>query len=425
MIGALNDVELNEIKLKCLSLSKEYLYSTILDNNEHKNALELQSTEYIFSAGFKSILSCNVGNAFSELNQFLNQHKGEYCILFLSYDLKNEIENLNSAHLDHIGFPDITAFVPEHFFRIKTNGKFEYSSSEFYDKILLQKPIEFTNNSSIKVEAKVCKEDYIHTVQQIRNHIINGDVYELNYCTEFYAKNVYINPYETYFNLNKISPTPFSVFASLNGKFMMGASPERFLKKEQNKIYSQPIKGTSKRSSNPIIDNQNKQYLLDSEKEKAENLMIVDLVRNDLAKSSKTASVKVEELFGIYSFKQVHQMISTVSAEYKDDLSLSDIIKNAFPMGSMTGAPKVMAMQLIDRYEQTKRGMYSGAVGYIEPNGNFDFNVVIRSLQYNSEKKYLNFEVGSAITFDSNPEEEYQECLLKAEAMMRVLDGTN
>ena len=204
---------------------------------------------------------------------------------------------------------------------------------------------------------------------------------------------------------------------------MMGASPERFIKKEGQFIYSQPIKGTSKRGDNEASDEINKQILLNSEKEKAENLMIVDLVRNDLAKSAKTGSVKVNELYGIYSFKQVHQMISTVSAELQDDIHIAQIIKNAFPMGSMTGAPKVKAMVLIDQYEQTKRGLYSGAIGYIEPNGDFDLNVVIRSLQYNSVKKYLNFEVGSAITFDSIPEDEYEECLLKAAAMMKVLVG--
>jgi para-aminobenzoate synthetase component 1 len=417
--------ELDILKQKCLSISKNYSYCTILDNNQHKNAYQLQSSEYIFAVGYKQILTCDYGHAFNDLRQFIDANKNEYILLFLSYDLKNEIEHLHSAHLDPIGFPDLTAIVPEDFIRIKTNGEISYSSLDFWVKINQTEIEILIENPSIQVQAKVSKEDYIHTVKQIRNHIIDGDVYELNYCTEFYAKNAEINPYKTYLDLNKLSPTPFSVFAHLNGIYMMGASPERFIKKEDQFIYSQPIKGTSKRSENPEIDEINKQFLLNSEKEKAENLMIVDLVRNDLAKSAKTGSVKVDELYGIYSFKQVHQMISTVSAELKDDIHIAQIIKNAFPMGSMTGAPKVKAMVLIDQYEQTKRGLYSGAIGYIEPNGNFDLNVVIRSLQYNSAKKYLNFEVGSAITFDSNPEEEYEECLLKAEAMIKVLEGNN
>jgi para-aminobenzoate synthetase component 1 len=417
--------ELDILKQKCLSISKTYSYCTILDNNHQKNAFQLQSSEYIFAVGYKQILNSNCSHAFSDLQNFIDSNKNEYILLFLSYDLKNEIEHLYSAHLDPIGFPDLTAIVPEDYIRIKTNGEISYSSLGFWEKINQTEIEILIKNPSILVQAKVSKEDYIHTVKQIRNHIIDGDVYELNYCTEFYAKNAEINPYKTYQDLNKLSPTPFSVFANLNGIYMMGASPERFIKKEGKFIYSQPIKGTSKRSQNPEIDEQNIQLLLNSEKEKAENLMIVDLVRNDLAKSAKTGSVKVNELYGIYSFKQVHQMISTVSAELQDDIHIAKIIKNAFPMGSMTGAPKVKAMVLIDQYEQTKRGLYSGAIGYIEPNGNFDLNVVIRSLQYNSIKKYLNFEVGSAITFDSIPEDEYDECLLKAEAMIKVLEGNN
>jgi para-aminobenzoate synthetase component 1 len=405
--------ELDILKQKCLSISKTYSYCTILDNNHQKNAFQLQSSEYIFAVGYKQILNSNCSHAFSDLQNFIDSNKNEYILLFLSYDLKNEIEHLYSAHLDPIGFPDLTVIVPEDYIRIKTNGEISYSSLGFWEKINQTEIEILIKNPSILVQAKVSKEDYIHTVKQIRNHIIDGDVYELNYCTEFYE------------DLNKLSPTPFSVFANLNGIYMMGASPERFIKKEGKFIYSQPIKGTSKRSQNPEIDEQNIQLLLNSEKEKAENLMIVDLVRNDLAKSAKTGSVKVNELYGIYSFKQVHQMISTVSAELQDDIHIAKIIKNAFPMGSMTGAPKVKAMVLIDQYEQTKRGLYSGAIGYIEPNGNFDLNVVIRSLQYNSIKKYLNFEVGSAITFDSIPEDEYDECLLKAEAMIKVLEGNN
>ena len=419
----LSELEIRDIKKKCLNHAELVDYAVLLDNNFQKNAFSLQSTEFFYASGFESKLETETGTAFVQLESFIQKNKGKYILLFLSYDLKNEIEHLHSAHLDPIGFPALTAIVPSDYICIHTSGELTYSNKDFLQSIDDTVIQNYPENSCIEVEAKVSKEDYIHTVQQIRNHIIDGDVYELNYCTEFFAKNADLNPYKTYSDLNELSPTPFSVFAHLNGKFMMGASPERFLKKQGNTLYSQPIKGTSKRSNDEKQDALNKAFLLNSEKEKAENLMIVDLVRNDLAKSAKTGSVKVEELYGIYSFKQVHQMISTVSANTLDGLELSTMIKNAFPMGSMTGAPKVKAMQLIDQYEQTKRGMYSGAVGYISPEGDFDFNVVIRSLQYNAEKKYLNFEVGSAITFDSNPEEEYKECLLKAEAMVKVLAG--
>jgi para-aminobenzoate synthetase component 1 len=205
----------------------------------------------------------------------------------------------------------------------------------------------------------------------------------------------------------------------------LSASPERFIKKSLNKLYSQPIKGTVRRAQDDAEDEKLKSALLASEKERAENLMIVDLVRNDLAKSSETGSVEVTELFGRYSFKQVHQMISTVSSTIIDGLNPVTAIANAFPMGSMTGAPKVMAMQLIEQYENSKRGLYSGAIGYFAPNEDFDFNVVIRSIQYNEERQYVNFEVGSAITIDSHAEQEYEECLLKASAMLRALGGIN
>ncbi|MFY8021083.1 MAG: anthranilate synthase component I family protein [Bacteroidia bacterium] len=423
MLHVLNELEIKELKKKCLIHSNSFDYALILDNNFQKNAFGLQSTEFFYAAGYHAKLETDFGNAFDQLESFIQENKGQYIFLFLSYDLKNEIEHLFSAHLDPIGFPALTAIVPKDFIRIHSSGELTYSNLDFINSIKAIVDHNFPKNPSIEVEAKVSKEDYIHTVQRIRNHIIDGDVYELNYCTEFFAKNAMINPYKTYSDLNELSPTPFSVFAHLNGKYMMGASPERFLKKVHQTLYSQPIKGTSKRSSDPNHDQLNKAFLLNSEKEKAENLMIVDLVRNDLAKSAKTGTVKVEELYGIYSFKQVHQMISTVSAIASDEINISTIIRNAFPMGSMTGAPKVKAMQLIDQYEQTKRGLYSGAVGYISPEGGFDLNVVIRSLQYNAEKKYLNFEVGSAITFDSDPEEEYKECLLKAEAMIQVLAG--
>ena len=222
--------------------------------------------------------------------------------------------------------------------------------------------------------------------------------------------------------MGTVSPNPFSAFYKVAHNYLLCASPERYLKKVEDKIYSQPIKGTSKRELNNLIeDENNKMNLLNSEKERAENVMIVDLVRNDLSKICMEGSVKVEELFGIYSFPQVHQMISTISGDLKNDRDLADIFRATFPMGSMTGAPKKKVMELIELYEKTKRGIFSGALGYITPEGDFDFNVVIRSILYNSSDKYLSIQAGSAITFNSNAEKEYEECLLKIEAMKKAL----
>ena len=209
----------------------------------------------------------------------------------------------------------------------------------------------------------------------------------------------------------------------LDDKFLVCASPERYLKKVGSKIFSQPIKGTSKRNvKDTDEDEKSKKDLIESEKETSENVMVVDLVRNDLSKVCVEGSVKVEELFGVYSFPQVHQMISTVSGTVSAQVKFTDILKATFPMGSMTGVPKKRVMGLIEQYEKTKRGLFSGSLGYINPEGDFDFNVVIRSILYNQSAKYVSIQAGSAITYYSDAEKEYDECLLKIEAMKKVLE---
>jgi len=253
-------------------------------------------------------------------------------------------------------------------------------------------------------------------------NILKQYIYEVNFCQEFYAENIEIDPLTIYLKLNEISPTPFSCFVKFKDKYLLSASPERFIKKEDNTIISQPIKGTAKRGKTKDEDDELKRSLQNDEKERNENVMIVDLVRNDLSKIALRNTVHVEELFGIQTFPQVHQMVSTITAELDKKNDFQEIINALFPMGSMTGAPKVSAMKLIEKYEKTKRGLYSGTVGYIDSNGNFDFNVVIRSILYNQKDNYLSFMVGGAITSMSDPYKEYEECLLKAKAMFQVLN---
>ena len=275
---------------------------------------------------------------------------------------------------------------------------------------------------TIDVQSALTKEEYISTIEKLRTHILRGDCYEINYCQEFFATGADIDALQVYKQLTAISPNPFSCYYKLDDKYVLCASPERYLQKKGNHILSQPIKGTFKRNlENKAADNDLKKQLQESEKDKSENVMVVDLVRNDLSKVCKEGTVKVDELFGVYSFPQVHQMISTITGELNDNVDLSDILKASFPMGSMTGAPKQRVMELIEQYEKTKRGIYSGAVGYISPNKDFDFNVVIRSILYNATNQYLSYLVGGAITFYSDPEKEYAECLLKAEAIKKVL----
>jgi para-aminobenzoate synthetase component 1 len=226
---------------------------------------------------------------------------------------------------------------------------------------------------------------------------------------------------ELFEKLNTISKSPLAVFLKNDSQYLFSASPERYLKKVADKIISQPIKGTAKRFLDPIEDERAKNQLALDPKERAENIMITDLVRNDLSRTAQKGSVKVEELCAVYSFEQVHQMITTITSNLDIQYSVNEVIKSTFPMGSMTGTPKISAMKIIEELEETKRGLYSGAVGYFTPSGDFDFNVVIRSILYNQENKYVSFSVGSAITSQSVPENEYEECLLKAKAMHEVL----
>ncbi len=242
-----------------------------------------------------------------------------------------------------------------------------------------------------------------------------------NFCQEFFAEDTVIDPLAVFLKLNEISPNPFAAFFKWKGNYVLCASPERFLAKRGEKLISQPIKGTAKRGVDDAEDEAIKQELRNHTKEQQENVMIVDLVRNDLTRSAKQGTVKTEELFGIYTFNQVHQMISTVVCELEDGISAIQAIKNSFPMGSMTGAPKISAMQLMEQYEHSRRGVYSGAIGYFCPDDDFDFNVVIRSLLYNQNKKYLSFQTGSAITYHADAEKEYEECLLKAQAILEAL----
>ncbi len=275
--------------------------------------------------------------------------------------------------------------------------------------------------SAIHLTPRLSQTAYLDTVDAIRRHIIEGDLYEMNLCQEFYAENAAIDPLQTFRRLNGLARAPFSAYLRCNDQYLLCASPERFLRKEGARLISQPIKGTRRRQPDAAEDTRLREELRQSEKDRAENVMIVDLVRNDLARNCLPGTVQVEELFGVYSFQTVHQMISTVCGTLRPEAHPLTALRDAFPMGSMTGAPKVMAMELIEQYEQTRRGLFSGAAGYFSPEGNFDFNVVIRSILYNATTRYLSCQVGGAIVYDSVPEQEYEECLVKMGAMNKAL----
>jgi len=366
-------------------------------------------------------------NAFEELKVYQQTTK-DWLFGYLSYDLKNDTEELKSKNHDGLSFPDLFFFQPKKIFLLKDNqleiqylkmcdDEFEEDVKEIRDAIFT--PDGF--NVELNIEQRISKEDYISKVENMLEHIHRGDIYEANFCMEFYAEGTQIDPLDKFLKLNEISKSPFAVFFKNKNQYLLSASPERYLKKEGEVVVSQPIKGTSKRFADQIQDEDSKDNLKKDPKERSENIMIVDLVRNDLSRTARKGSVEVKELCEIYSFLQVHQMISTVTSKLDPQYSPVDVIKTTFPMGSMTGAPKISAMDIIEDLEETKRGLYSGAVGYFTPEGDFDFNVVIRSILYNQENNYVSFSVGSAITSQSIPENEYEECLLKAKAMHTVL----
>jgi para-aminobenzoate synthetase component 1 len=397
-----------------------------LDSNNYKQ--QYASFDAALAVEEFTSIKTDYINAFEKLKEYQTITK-DYIFGYISYDVKNDVENLTSNNFDGLDFADLYFFQPQKLFFIKDNSvEFHYlrmvdDEMEFdFEEIQKSKNPEIQRSENdIKIKLRIHKDEYHQKVTKVLEHIKRGDIYEANFCQEFYAENSTINPVEVYNHLNKISTPPFATFLKMEHQFALSASPERYIKKEGTKIISQPIKGTAKRLRSEIDDAQIASDLSRDIKERSENVMIVDLVRNDLSKSAKKGSVKVEELCRVYTFKQVHQMVSTVVSEIEENMHPVDVLKSTFPMGSMTGAPKFSAMKIIENLEETKRGLYSGTVGYFTPNGDFDFNVIIRSILYNEEKKYISYSVGSAITAKSIPEKEYEECLLKAKAMKYVL----
>ena len=372
-------------------------------------------------------ISNYVSGNLSDCNDFIQKNRGEYIFGLISYDVKNQLERLTSNNETGVEFPELLFVVPESVIQI-TDGKIHFLQGEPNDKWdkdlekIINSNADLVEQENIELKPRISKDEYLLKVDSLKRHIQLGDIYEVTFCQEFRAENAKIDPLNVYKRLSQITEAPFRCFVQWEHNFLLSGSPERFVKREGNKLFSQPIKGTAKRSDDKEADEKNRRSLLESSKEKAENVMIVDLVRNDLSRIAKRNSVKVDELFGVYSFKTVHQLISTVSAEIESSKSFEEIIKALFPMGSMTGAPKIKAMELIEKYEHFKRGMFSGSVGLIKPNGDFDFNVIIRSILYNEEKKLVSCPVGGAITIQSDPEAEYEECLIKLAALKKALN---
>jgi len=414
-------------KQQLLAWGQSHREIVFLDSNNYPQ--QYSSFDSLLAVDAFTSIKTDYNNGFEDLKAY-QQTTRDWLFGYLSYDLKNDTEQLTSSNFDGLGFADLFFFQPKKLFILKGNSlEIQYLNMcddeieedlEAISQIVENQP---TSTNTLEIKARISKEDYLLKVGVMLEHIHRGDIYEANFCMEFYAEDAKINPLETYQKLNAISEPPFAVFFKNHQQFLMSASPERYLRKEGEKLISQPIKGTTKRYLDPQEDEAAKNELFNNEKERAENIMIVDLVRNDLSRTAQKDSVQVEELCGVYTFKQVHHLISTIVSELKPEFSAVEAIRTTFPMGSMTGAPKISAMKIIEELEETKRGLYSGAVGYFTPTGDFDFNVVIRSILYNAANGYVSFSVGSAITSQSDPEKEYEECLLKAKAMRNVLES--
>lgn len=414
-----------DFKKQLLDWAASFREVVFLDSNHYPQ--RYASYDAVLAVDAFTLIQTDYVNAFEDLKQYQQSTK-DWLFGYLSYDLKNDTEALHSQNFDGLHFPDLFFFQPKKLFLL-TGNQLEISYLKMcddemeidFEQIIQTLSRQPAAQNDFQIKERISKTSYVAKISKMLEHIHRGDIYEANFCMEFFADQARIDPVETYRKLNAISEPPFAIFFKNGQQFLMSASPERYLRRQQQTIISQPIKGTAKRSGNPTEDEKIRQDLIASEKEQSENIMIVDLVRNDLSRTATKGSVKVEELCGAYSFKQVHHLISTIVSNIDMQTSSVEVLRTTFPMGSMTGAPKIAAMQIIEKLEQTKRGLYSGAAGYFKPDGDFDFNVVIRSILYNAQNEYVSFSVGSAITAASKPEMEYDECLLKAAAMLKAL----
>lgn len=401
-----------------LSWCKPFNIFCFLDNQQY--TIGPQQYECLLAAGALQFVE---GTNLQQAEAFFSRQQAWY-FGHLSYSLSNTVYNTSVIKEERIGFPDLFFFIPEILALVK-NGTVQITASDpqgVFTAIQKQPVFSSTALQQVQVQARLTQQQYLQKIASLQAHILRGDCYEINFCQEFFSENAGIHPLQVYEQLMAASPNPFSAFYRVNDAFLMCASPERFLKKQGNSLIAQPIKGTAPRGAeSKAADEKTKAALRQSAKEQAENVMIVDLMRNDLSQICESGTVQVAELFGIYSFPQVHQMISTISGSLKPNTGFKQIFEASFPMGSMTGAPKRRVLELIEAYEPQNRGIFSGSVGYVQPNGDFDFNVVIRSIMYNQAEKYLSYQVGSGITIYSQPQQEWEECRLKAAAINQVL----
>lgn len=339
--------------------------------------------------------------------------KIQEAVLVIPYDYKNIIEPKCFVSRTKIEYPVILPVkkkIPVH------------NLSELKKSALLEDTFNAEETFTEYTKTFISYDEYESNFAKIQQYLRMGDIYEMNYCIPYVYKNIELNPLEVFIELAEKMQSPFMALWKYQNFFILSFSPERFLKKEGNKLYTEPIKGTAPRGNNVQEDIRNKQQLQHSSKERTENAMIVDVCRNDLSRLAQKGSVQVERLFYVRSYATVHQMMSKISCLLKPNITLKEIIHATFPMASMTGAPKIRAMQIADELELLPREYYSGCIG-LYSNGNFDLSVLIRSIFYDAEKKELKVWAGSAVTIYANAHNEYQECFLKAEKILNSIEN--
>jgi para-aminobenzoate synthetase component I len=333
-----------------------------------------------------------------------------YDILVISDNLKNENYILST------GFPETTV-----------NGRMQRACGRLD---ALKRKLKIINNKSdkpvrkaadtltVNIRSNFSRQEYLKAVKQAKQYIIEGDIFEVNLSQRFEA-DLTVSPYRLYRSLRQINPAPFAAYLSFPEVIIISSSPERFLKLSGDMVETRPIKGTIRRGSNRKEDEENAEYLRNSLKDNAENIMIVDLERNDLGRVCRYGSVKVRELAALEKYPTVFHLTSTIEGRLRDGVSRIDLLKATFPGGSITGAPKIRAMEIIEELEPSRRGVYTGSIGYFSFDGDFDFNIAIRTMVVKDGKIY--FQTGGAVVFDSDPEEEYRETLDKADALIKAI----
>ena len=403
------------LKEQLLDYSNQFDCVALYDSNSIPS--ESSKVDWIFACGDR--YSKSIDSDLTKFQSFLDCHKNEYLFGVLSYDLKEGIEGLSSRNTAFHDLPAWSFFLPELLVK-SVKGKVEWLIG---NSDMLSSAVQKEDETEVySFHPQISKSQYLSAIASIQENLQRGNVYELNFCREFHCNSINSIPiYSLYQKLQSANPSSFSALFRVKETVLISSSPERYIMKKGSTLISEPIKGTIERSENKEVDELNAEKLRHSEKERRENVMIVDLVRNDLSRIALPNSVQVEALYSIRSLPKVHQMVSVIRAQLKSDVHFTDILRASFPMGSMTGAPKVAAMKLAEELESFKRGWYSGSVGYIEPNGDFDFNVIIRSLIVERDKKRMSTAAGGAITILSDPEMEFQESEWKVQSVLKSI----